>query len=94
MKILLVINNYYAAGNGMSASARRTAQFALSSRSRFPEKNPEALANRIDYWLSNPELRWEEGKKYVKHMEQYDIKHSVEKLIDMFQYAIDNYNKK
>ena len=70
-----------------------TAQFALSSRSRFPEKNPEALANRIDYWLSNPELRWEEGKKYVKHMEQYDIKHSVEKLIDMFQYAIDNYNK-
>ena len=66
-----------------------TAQFALDRRSRFPEKNPEALAQRIDYWLANPEERWEMGHIYAKEMEQYDIRRSVEKLVDMFQYAID-----
>jgi glycosyltransferase involved in cell wall biosynthesis len=66
-----------------------TAQFALDRRSRFPEKNPEALAQRIDYWLANPEERWEMGHIYAKEMEQYDIRRSVEKMVDMFQYAID-----
>ena len=66
-----------------------TAQFAMDRRSVFPEKNPEALANRIDYWLARPKERWETGWRYVKHMEQYDIRKSVEKLVDMFQYAID-----
>jgi len=67
-----------------------TSQFALDRRSVFPEKNPEALANRIDYWLARPKERWETGQRYVKHMEQYDISKSVEKLVDMFQYAIDS----
>lgn len=67
-----------------------TAQFALDRRSRFPEKNPEALANRIDYWLANPEERWEMGHIYAKEMEQYDIRRSVEKLVKMFQTAIDS----
>jgi len=67
-----------------------TAQFALDRRSRFPEKNPEALANRIDYWMANPEERWEMGHIYAKEMEQYDIRHSVEKLVKMFQTAIDS----
>lgn len=66
-----------------------TAQFALDRRSRFPEKNPEALAHRIDYWLSHPKERWEMGFRYAKSMEAYDIAHSVEKLIQMFQKAID-----
>ena len=67
-----------------------TSQFALDRHSIFPEKNPEALAHRIDYWLARPKERWEKGWQYVKHMEQYDIRRSVEKLVDMFQYAIDN----
>ena len=62
-------------------------QFALDRRSRFPEKNPEALANRIDYWLSHPEERWEMGKKYAQSMEQYDIQKSTEHLIQMFRDA-------
>lgn len=62
-------------------------QFALDRRSRFPEKNPEALANRIDYWLSHPEERWEMGKTYARSMEQYDIQKSTEHLIQMFRDA-------
>ena len=70
-----------------------TSQFALDRRSRFPEKNPEALAQRIDYWLSHPKERWEMGKKYAAHMEQYDIRKSAEALQDMFEKAMDLNNK-
>ncbi len=66
-----------------------TAQFALDRRSRFPERNPEALANRIDYWLANPEERWEMGHIYAKEIQKYDIRRSVAALLDMFQKAID-----
>jgi glycosyltransferase involved in cell wall biosynthesis len=71
-----------------------TSQFALDRRSIFPEQNPEALAHRIDYWLSHPKERWEMGKKYVEHMEKYDIRKSVEQLVEMFQIAIDSKAKK
>ena len=67
-----------------------TSQFALDRRSRFPEKNPEALAARIDWWLSHPAERWEMGKQYAASMEPYDIRKSVKHLLDMFQHAIDN----
>jgi glycosyltransferase involved in cell wall biosynthesis len=66
-----------------------TAQFALDRRSRFPEKNPEALAQRIDYWLSHPKERWEMGHIYAKEIQKYDIRRSVAALLDMFQKAID-----
>ena len=67
-----------------------TSQFALDGRSVFPEQNPEALANRIDYWLSHPKERWEMGHKYARHMENYDIRKSMEQLVNMFQKAIDS----
>ena len=57
-----------------------TAQFALDRHCKFPEKNPEALANRIDYWLSRPQERWEMGFRHAKEMEDYDIEKSVQKL--------------
>lgn len=66
-----------------------TSQFALDRRSIFPEQNPEALADRIDYWLDHPELRWKTGWRYVAHMENYSIEASVGKLVQMFQKAID-----
>lgn len=66
-----------------------TSQFALDRHSIFPEKNPEALANRIDFWLARPELRWETGWRYVKAMEKYDITESARQLIAMFQDAIN-----
>jgi len=71
-----------------------TSQFALDRRSIFPEQNPEALAHRIDYWLSHPKERWEMGWKYVRHMEEYDIRKSVEQLVQMFQKAIDSKQNK
>lgn len=65
-----------------------TSQFALDRRSVFPVKNPEALANRIDYWLSHPKERWETGQQYVQAMKAYDIRQSVAKLTVLFERAI------
>jgi glycosyltransferase involved in cell wall biosynthesis len=65
-----------------------TSQFALDRRSVFPVRNPEALANRIDYWLSHPKERWETGQQYVQAMKAYDIRQSVEKLTALFEQAI------
>ncbi|MBO4446939.1 MAG: glycosyltransferase [Bacteroidales bacterium] len=65
-----------------------TSQFALDSRSLFPVGNPRALAERIDYWLSNPEelerMRWE----YAASVDKYKIDKSIAALIDMFHQAI------
>ena len=66
-----------------------TSQFALDRRSKFPKKNPEALAKRIDYWLSHPKERWEMGFRYAESMKQYDIAESAKQLIAMFEKAIE-----
>ena len=69
-----------------------TSQFALDHRSLFPAKNPEALANRIDYWLSHPDERWKTGQQYVQAMQAYDIRRSVEKLTALFERAKEKVN--
>lgn len=65
-----------------------TSQFALDHRSRFPERNPEALAQRIDYWLARPKERWEMGHVYAKEIQKYDIRRSVAALLEMFEKAV------
>ena len=65
-----------------------TTQFALDRRSLFPCRNSEVLAQRIDYWLSHPQERWEMGFKYAESMKQYDIAHSVEQMIRLFKDAL------
>ena len=67
-----------------------TSQFALTRRNIFPAKNPEALANRIDYWLDRPKERWESGFRHAENIKQYDIEKSVAKLIEMFEKAIED----
>ena len=64
-----------------------TSQFALDERSRFPEKDPKALAERIDYWLAHPEERWQMGFRYAESMKDYDIAKSAQGLIEIFEKA-------
>ena len=70
-----------------------TPQFALDRRSKFPGQNPEALAKRIDYWLSHPKERWEMGFKYAESMKKYDIAESAKSLIGMFEKACEGKKK-
>lgn len=65
-----------------------TSQFALDRRSIFPEKNPEALADRIDYWLDHPEERWKTGWRYAEAIRKYDIAKSADALARMFENAL------
>ena len=65
-----------------------TSQFALSDRCVFQQKNDKELAQKIDWWLSHPKERWEEGKRYAESMKQYDIDKSAQALIQMFEAAI------
>ena len=67
-----------------------TSQFALSDHSVFQEKNEKGLAEKIDWWLSHPKERWEEGKRYAESMKKYNIGKSAEALIEMFKAAIAN----
>lgn len=67
-----------------------TSQFALDRRCKFPAQNPEALAQRIDYWLDHPKERWEMGLRHAKSMEQYEIEKSTIALRDALAEAVEN----
>ena len=56
MKILFVVNNYYASGNGLSASARRTVKFLREAGEDvrvLSGKNHEAEKPQPDYILKD-----------------------------------------
>lgn len=56
MKILFVVNNYYASGNGLSASARRTVQYLREAGQEvrvLSGKNHEAETPQPDYVLAD-----------------------------------------
>ena len=66
-----------------------TATYALDDRSKFPARDANALAARMDYWFDHPQERWEMGFKYAESMKQYEIANCAKALIEMFQKAID-----
>ena len=66
-----------------------TAQFAMDHMSRFKQRDAKDLAYKIDYWLANEDKRKEEAKKYTSIGKDYDIEDSIDKLIEMFNDAIE-----
>ena len=67
-----------------------TDTYALDDRSRFPEGDAHALAEKIDYWFDHPQKRWAMGFRYAQSMKQYEIASCAQQLIDMFRKAIDD----
>lgn len=65
-----------------------TPQFALDERSLFEAGNPKSLAEKIDYWIENPDERRGMSAKYVENSEKYRITHSIAKTEEMFKEAI------
>jgi glycosyltransferase involved in cell wall biosynthesis len=72
------------------AKLSATSMFAKSDESIYKAKNPSDLASKIDYWLSNKELRIKEAEKYKNMAKDYDIEKSIDLLEVMFN---DAYNK-
>ena len=69
-------------------------QFALSDKNLFKHGDPEDLAKKIDYWLDHPKEKAEMSKKYVEFMEQFRIEKCMDKMEEMFEYAIAHKNDK
>lgn len=66
-----------------------TSQFALDERSTFPVGNPRELAGRIDWWIEHPEERMAMSAKYIESARKYDIRNSINALIQMYRKAIN-----
>lgn len=65
-----------------------TSQFALDDRSKFPEKDSHALAERIDWWIEHPEERIKMGRKYMESVKAYSADYSTEQMIAMYRKAM------
>ena len=66
-----------------------TTQFTTSRKNVFPAKNPEALAHRIDYWLSRPQERWEAGFAHAERLRKFNMDKTITQLVEMFSKAIE-----
>jgi glycosyltransferase involved in cell wall biosynthesis len=71
-----------------------TKQFALSEENLFESDSPEALAQKIDYWLSHPKKRMTRSSEYVKYAKRFSLEHTALKLEAMFESAIDAFKSK
>jgi glycosyltransferase involved in cell wall biosynthesis len=68
-----------------------TPQFALHENSLFTPGDSTDLANKIDFWIENPELKEEMEHKYADSAEQYRIEKSIKQIERMFENAISEY---
>lgn len=62
-------------------------QFARNEKSIFPCGDERALAECIDYWLSDDQRRKQEARKYLADTDQYNIEKSIAQLRRMFHDA-------
>lgn len=65
-------------------------QFALTEDNLFEAGNPADLAKKIDWWIEHPKEKEEMSKKYVEFMQQFKIQNCMDKMEEMFQYAIQH----
>ncbi len=65
-----------------------TPQFALDERSLFPVDDPQALAEKIDYWIEHPEQRRQMEHAYSASAEHYRLDACVRQAEDMFRLAM------
>lgn len=72
------------------ANSKKSAakQFALDERSLFESGNAQDLADKIDYWIENPDEKKRMSEKYVLYSRNYDINKSIDKAEAMFMEAI------
>jgi len=68
-------------------------QFALDERSLFISKNAVDLAEKIDYWISNPEQRERMRACYLSLAGEYAISKSIEKIEAVYRGVIAEQRK-
>ena len=68
--------------------------FALDSRSVFEAGSSEDLAQKIDWWLSHPEVRNEMSPLYAKEMDGNRVSDCVARAEKMYEEAIADFKKR
>ena len=71
-----------------------TPQFALDERSLFTAGDPKSLAEKIDYWLDNPEERKKQELVYAEYGKEFAHETCVQKMIRMFEEEISDFYSK
>jgi glycosyltransferase involved in cell wall biosynthesis len=70
----------------VSDSAESAAgDFAMDDRFRFPSGDPQALADRLDALLDDPDLLSLAGAHYAEFAQTLDFGHSVDRLVDIYR---------
>lgn len=67
-----------------------TTDFALTGESIYPVGDSRELARRIDWWIEHPKERNAIAQRYADAAREYDIKKSIDSLIDMFREAVED----
>jgi glycosyltransferase involved in cell wall biosynthesis len=70
----------------VSDSAESAAgDFAMDDRFRFRSGDPQALADRLDALLDDPDLLSLAGDHYADFAQTLDFGHSVDRLVDIYR---------
>jgi glycosyltransferase involved in cell wall biosynthesis len=67
-----------------------TPQFALCPQSLFRSGSAADLAEKLDFWIENEELRRLMGPCYAQSARRYSIENSIDALEDMFREVIED----
>lgn len=65
-----------------------TSQFALDERSVFAVSDSKALAEKIDWWIENPEERARMERLYAESVNKYSASSSTAEIIRMYEEAL------
>lgn len=68
-----------------NAPKSATQHFAIDDRSLFKPGDVDDLVRKMDYWIEHPEERMEMGKRYAALGEEYRVKRSVQKMVDVYK---------
>ena len=67
-----------------------TKNFALEVNNLFENKSSSDLANKIDFWIENPQKRMEASKKYLGYAKQFEFDNCMSQMENML---IETYKK-
>ncbi len=73
-----------------NAPLSATPQFALDERSLFEAGNPDALAEKLDYWIAHPEQRASMRAAYAAEGDRMRVDACVAKAEEMYKDAIQD----
>ena len=67
-----------------------TKSFALDERSLFKQSDYKDLTKKIEYWIEHPEEKAQMSLRYEEYAKRFEIGNCIDKMLEMFQEAIDN----